>query len=160
MENISVTEMAQRAKEAARKLAAIDGKLREKALQLMSVKLEDAKIDILKANKLDMAEAEESGLSEPLLKRLEINEKVFAYMKKRLIEAAALPDPLGRVLQGHTQPSGLHVEKISVPLGVIGIIYESRPNVTTDASAVCLKSGNTVILKGGSESIRTNLVLV
>jgi len=157
---ISVTEMAQRAKDAARELASIDGEMRQRALQLMSVKLEEVKIELLKANAQDMAEAQASGLSGPMLKRLEIDDKVFTYMLKRLTEAAALPDPLGKVLHGHTQPSGLRVEKISVPLGVIGIIYESRPNVTTDASAVCLKSGNSVILKGGSESIRTNLILV
>ncbi|MDA3810473.1 MAG: glutamate-5-semialdehyde dehydrogenase [Spirochaetaceae bacterium] len=160
MENVSVIEMARRAQKASRILAAIDGKKREKALNLMSVKLENVKDELLEANKLDVLAASEAGISGPLLKRLEINEKVFSYMKKRLLEAAALPDPLGRTLHGHTQPSGLQVKKISVPLGVIGIIYESRPNVTTDAAAVCLKSGNAVILKGGSESIATNLVLV
>jgi glutamate-5-semialdehyde dehydrogenase len=80
-------------------------------------------------------------------------------MASRLKKLAALPDPVGRVLEGHTQPDGLKVEKVTVPIGVIGIIYESRPNVTTDAAAVCLKSGNAVILRGGAEALRTNLVL-
>ena len=80
-------------------------------------------------------------------------------MVKRLEKVAALPDPVGRILEGHTRPNGLQVEKVSVPLGVIGIIYDSRPTVTTDAAAVCLKNGNAVILRGGSEALRTNIIL-
>jgi len=94
-----------------------------------------------------------------MVKRLLITEKIFHYMLDRLREVAELPDPLGRVLEGHRRPNGLRVEKISVPLGVVGIIYEARPNVTTDAAAVCLKSVNAVILRGGSESLQSNLVL-
>ena len=90
----------------------------------------------------------------------EVTDKIFDYMVKRLKEAAALPDPVGRVLEGRTMPSGLQVSRVAVPIGVVAIIYEARPNVTTDAAAVALKSGNAVILKGGSESIRSNRVLV
>ncbi len=114
---------------------------------------------MLAANVEDVAAAAAAGLDEPLIKRLAITPKVFAYMCERLEEVAALPDPVGRILEGHTRPNGLQVAKVSVPLGVIGIIYESRPNVTTDAASVCLKGGNAVILRGGSESLRTNRVL-
>lgn len=109
------------------------------------------------ANAADIAAA--PGLSEAFKKRLQVTEKIFDYMVKRLQEAAALPDPVGKILEGRTMPSGLQVKRIAVPIGVTAIIYEARPNVTTDAAAVALKSGNAVILKGGSESLRTNKVL-
>ena len=152
-------EIGGRARAAARLMATLPGQLRQKALAAMAGKLTAAKTQILEANRRDLAAARHDGLEGPLLKRLEISEKVFAYMRDRLTEAAALPDPVGRVLEGHTRPNGLRVERISVPIGVIGIIYESRPNVTTDAAAVCLKSGNAVILRGGSEAFHTNLAL-
>ena len=94
-----------------------------------------------------------------MIKRLTIDDKVFQYMLSRLRKVAQRPDPLNRVLQGHTNPAGLRVYKKSVPIGVVGIIYESRPNVTSDAAGVCIKSGNPVILRGGSESLQTNTIL-
>ena len=151
--------MGRQAKEAALMLNSSSGAGRQRAIAEMPKKLIGIKTQLLEANALDVAEAEQNGLEAPLVKRLKITEKVFNYMLKRLEEVAALPDPVGRILEGHTRPNGLRVEKVSVPLGVIGIIYESRPNVTTDAAAVCLKSGNAVILRGGSESLRTNIVL-
>ena len=153
-------KIGQQAREASRVLAAIPGEAREKAIAAMPEKLEKIKDRLFEVNREDIRLAHENGLAGPLLKRLEITEKVFAYIKNRLREVALLPDPLNRILEGHTRPNGLRVQKISVPLGVIGIIYESRPNVTTDAAAVCLKSGNAVILRGGSESLRTNIVMV
>ena len=97
--------------------------------------------------------------SDAMIKRLTIDDKVFQTMLSRLRKLAQRPDPLNRVLEGHTNPTGLQVYKKSVPLGVIGIIYESRPNVTTDAAGVCIKSGNAVILRGGSEALQTNTIL-
>lgn len=154
---MEILEMARRAKDAARELNAVSGKMRADALNRMCAKLEECRDELMMANEEDLAAAPE--LSPSFRKRLLVTEKIFVYMLKRLQEAAALPDPVGRVLEGRTMPSGLQVSRISVPIGVVAIIYEARPNVTTDAAAVALKSGNAVILKGGSESIRTNRVL-
>lgn len=151
--------MGRRARAAAHALVAVSGAARAKALAAMPAALDAVRDRLREANERDVAEAQAAGLDLPLLERLRITDKVFTYMGKRLREAAALPDPVGRVLEGQVRPSGLQVEKVSVPIGVIGIIYESRPNVTTDAASVCLKSGNAVILRGGSECLRTNLVL-
>ena len=152
-----VEELARRAREASRLLKSASGTSRADALGRMAGKLAAYRNDIFKANEEDLKAA--PGLSDAFRKRLKITDKIFDYMMNRLREAAALPDPVGRILEGHTMPSGLQVRRIAVPIGVIAIIYEARPNVTTDAAAVALKSGNAVILKGGSESIRTNRVL-
>jgi glutamate-5-semialdehyde dehydrogenase len=154
-----IISMGIASKEASRKLAASDGEQRNLALHIMKEKLLASKSELFAANNADVEDAKRSGLSGPLVKRLTITDKVFSYMADRLAEVEALDDPVGRVLEGHVSPRGLRVEKISVPIGVIALIYESRPNVTTDAASVCVKSGNAVILRGGSESIRSNLVL-
>lgn len=154
-----IREMGHRARIAARILATTSGDQRSRAIAAMPAALEHVRERLARANALDMAQARARGLEPPLLKRLEVTPKVFEYMRSRLEEVAGLPDPLGRVLEGRIRPNGLQIAKISVPIGVVGIIYESRPNVTTDAAAVCLKSGNAVILRGGSEALRTNLVL-
>jgi glutamate-5-semialdehyde dehydrogenase len=154
-----IRAMGERARAAANALACISGAAKARALAAMPDALDAVRDELREANAQDVAEAEQAGLATPLLERLRISDKVYAYMRKRLLEVAALPDPVGRVLEGQVRPTGLHVEKVTVPIGVIGIIYESRPNVTTDAASVCLKSGNAVILRGGSESLRTNLVL-
>ena len=154
-----VWEIAQQAKLAAQQLVKLNGKVRQHALQAMAAQLQSVRQELDEANTLDVEGAVRKGMAEPLVKRLRIDDKVFQYMLSRLEKVALLPDPLGKVLEGHTQPDGLIVQKVTVPLGVIGIIYESRPNVTTDAASVCLKSGNAVILRGGSESLRTNTVL-
>ena len=155
-----IEEMAKKARRAARELAASSGVARAKALAGMADQLIAVKDELMEANAADVAEAKAAGISDAFVKRLAVTEKIFNYMVNRLREAAALPDPVGRVLMGRTMPSGLKVSKVSVPLGVVAIIYEARPNVTTDAAAVALKSANAVILKGGSESIRSNRVLV
>jgi glutamate-5-semialdehyde dehydrogenase len=157
--NDEIKKIGQQAREAAYILSTMPGSMRQKAIAAMPQKLQEVKDRLLAANSIDIREAQEMGLEAPLLKRLQITEKVFAYMRKRLEEVALLPDPLNRILEGHTRPNGLRVQKVSVPLGVIAIIYESRPNVTTDAASVCLKSGNAVVLRGGSEALRTNIVL-
>ena len=157
---MDIEQIAKRGREAARVLAAVSGTARAKALNAMADCLIDCKAELYKANRLDLEAGRAAGLSEAFQKRLAVTDKIFDYMVKRLKEAAALPDPVGRILEGRTMPSGLQVSRVAVPIGVIAIIYEARPNVTTDAAAVALKSGNAVILKGGSESIRSNRVLV
>ena len=154
---IPIQEMARRAAEAAQILKTISGARRADALNRMAGALIRVKAEVMAANAEDLKAAPD--LSAPMKKRLRITDKIFDYMVNRLREAAVLPDPVGRVLEGRVMPSGLRVEKISVPIGVIAMIYEARPNVTTDAAAVALKSGNAVILKGGSESLRSNRVL-
>lgn len=154
---ISVEELCRRSKAASRILKVVSGELRADALNRMAGKLLECKDELYAANAADLAAAPE--LTDAFRKRLAVTDKIFDYMVKRLQEAAALPDPVGEVLEGRTMPSGLQVKRIAVPIGVIAMIYEARPNVTTDAAAVALKSGNAVILKGGSESLRTNRVL-
>jgi glutamate-5-semialdehyde dehydrogenase len=155
----TVQLIAQQSRQAAQQLASSSEKQRNLALAYMADALEAMKARILHANAQDVMNARQAGQSDALIKRLTIDEKVFQYMVSRLRKVAQLPDPLNRVLQGHTNPNGLQVYKKSVPLGVIGIIYESRPNVTTDAAGVCLKSGNAVILRGGSEALHSNVLL-
>ena len=152
-----IQDMARRAKAAAQILRTVPQACRADALNRMADKLIACREAVLQANAADLAEAKE--LSAAFQKRLRVDDKVFNYMVKRLQEAAALPDPVGRVLEERVMPSGLQVRRVAVPIGVLAMIYEARPNVTTDAAAVALKSGNAVILKGGSESLRTNLVL-
>ncbi len=119
----------------------------------------DSSKRILEENEKDLQAALKKGLSPAMIDRLTLNEKRIQEMAKGLREIVALPDPVGQVVKGWTRPNGLKVEKVRIPLGVIGIIYESRPNVTVDAAGLCLKSGNVVILRGGSEAIHSNLVL-
>ena len=154
-----VLQLAKKAKKAARELAAVSGEAKAAALSAMADALQKARSELARANTADLEDARNAGLPQPMIARLEITDKVFDYMLKRLKEIAALPDPVGRTLEGFIRPNGFRVSKVTVPIGVIGIIYESRPNVTTDAASVCLKSGNAVILRGGSESLRTNIVL-
>ena len=157
---MDIEQIAKRGREAARILAAASGTARAKALNAMADCLISCKDELYEANRQDLEAGRAAGLSEAFQKRLAVTDKIFDYMVKRLREAAALPDPVGRVLEGRTMPSGLQVSRVAVPIGVVAIIYEARPNVTTDVAAVALKSGNAVILKGGSESIRSNRVLV
>lgn len=152
-----IENMACRARAASAYLRTVAPSVRADALNRMAGKLIECRDKVLSANAEDLADVSE--LSAAFQKRLKVDEKVFNYMVKRLQEAAALPDPVGRVIEERTMPSGLEVKRVAVPIGVLAMIYEARPNVTTDAAAVALKSGNAVILKGGSESLRTNLVL-
>ena len=155
----AILDMGRAARQAARRLATSSGRQRNAAIEAMSDALADLRAELNAANAADLADARAAGLAEPMQKRLVIDDKTFADMQRRLQRVAALPDPVNRVLEGFTSAEGLRVQRVSVPLGVVGIIYESRPNVTTDAASVCLKAGNAVILRGGSESLRTNLVL-
>lgn len=153
-------EIGRNARAASRELGAAAATVRQAAIEGMAANLAAAHDAVMAANEDDIRAAAAAHADQAFLKRLQITEKIFAYMVDRLREAARLPDPLGIVLEGHTEPSGLEVSRVSVPLGVIGIIYEARPNVTTDAAAVALKSGNAVILRGGSEAWRSNALLV
>ena len=152
-----ITQMAIQARQAAAQLRAASAESRTAALNLMAQKLIECREAVLAANAADLADA--AAMPAAFKKRLTVDDKVFDYMVSRLQKAAQLPDPVGKVLEERLMPSGLAVRKVSVPIGVIAMIYEARPNVTTDAASVAIKSGNAVILKGGSESLRTNLVL-
>lgn len=151
--------IAEQSQIASRQLASASEAERNLALNRMAEALESVKAKVFELNALEVDKARDEGQSDAMVKRLTIDEKIFQYMLSRLKKVAQGPDPLNRILTGHTNPAGLQVYKKSVPLGVIGIIYESRPNVTTDAAGVCIKSGNAVILRGGSEALQTNTVL-
>ena len=159
MNNHTVENLARQSRDAARQLASTSEAIRNLALSKMAEALESAKNMILETNAREVMKARQDGQSDAMIKRLTVDDKVFQYMLSRLRKVAQIPDPINRVLAGHTNPNGLQVYKKSVPLGVIGIIYESRPNVTTDAAGVCIKSGNAVILRGGSEALQTNTLL-
>ena len=159
MEKTTVAEIAANARRAATILAGLSAKVRNKAIVNMAEILAANKEQVLAVNELDRKQAEADGNCGPLLERLRLSEKMYRYMIERLRKAAKLPDPLGIITRGHIRPSGLKVQRISVALGVVAVIYESRPNVTTDAAAVCIKSGNCVLLRGGSECLKTNLLL-
>lgn len=140
------------AKAAAQELALSDGEMRNQALRAAAESIRGRSAAILAANAEDMAAAQDKGLTPAMLDRLALDAKRVEAMAQGLEEIARLPDPLGRVLGEWQRPNGLTIKKIAVPLGVIGIIYESRPNVTADAGGLCLKAGNAAILRGGSES--------
>jgi glutamate-5-semialdehyde dehydrogenase len=148
------------AREAADRLALVDAAAKNHALRDMAAAVRANESRILEANADDMVEAKAKGLSAALLDRLMLDPKRVEAMAKGLEEIAALPDPVGRTLAEWERPNGLRIARVSVPLGVIGIIYESRPNVTADAGGLCLKSGNAAILRGGSESARSSAAII
>ncbi len=147
--------LGQAARRAARTLALSSNDLRNQALHAMAKAVRDHVDDILTANRMDCVDGEKRGLSAAMLDRLMLDNDRVEAMAAAIDAIAELPDPLGRVIAEWDRPNGLTIQRITVPLGVIGIIYESRPNVTADAAALCLKSGNTTILRGGSESYRS-----
>ena len=151
----ALEQMGAKAKEAARALGKAGAK-KTAALELAAAALWDRREEILRANGEDVAAGEAAGMRPSLLDRLRLTEERIAAMAQAVREVAAAPDPVGRVLSGEVRPNGLQLQKVTVPLGVIGIIYEARPNVTSDAAALCLKAGNAVILRGGKEAFRSN----
>jgi glutamate-5-semialdehyde dehydrogenase len=153
-------EKAKAARAASYRLAFISSEIKNKALHNISNDLLEKKESILAANRLDYAEAESGGMNAALLDRLMLNAARLEGMAKDVLAVAALPDPVGEMFDMRTMPNGLVIGRKRVPLGVIGSIYESRPNVTIDISVLCLKSGNSVILRGGKETIRSNRALV
>jgi len=154
-----VSEKARQAKAAARILAGVSSAIKNQALMKMADGLGSAAAELKKENEKDLKYAREKGLSSALIDRLELNDKRINGMASGLREIAALPDPVGEVTRMWQRPNGLRIGKVRVPIGVIGIIYESRPNVTADAVGLCLKSGNSIILRGGSEAINSNTAI-
>lgn len=150
---------AKKAKEAGRKLANVSTKVKDKALQAIADSLESSTDLIIRENSKDLKAGKDASLSQAMLDRLELNEERIKEMAAGLRELVSLNDPIGDVVEMWKRPNGLQIGKMRVPLGVIGIIYESRPNVTIDAAGLCLKAGNAVILRGGSEAINSNKVL-
>ena len=150
-----IEEMGAKAKIASRTLATA-GEKKNDALKAIAKALKDGTEKIISANKTDLENGKANGLSAALLDRLMLNESRIEGIAQGVLEVAALPDPIGTVISGSTRPNGLKISKVRVPMGVIGIIFESRPNVTADAAVLCLKSGNSVILRGGKEAINSN----
>ena len=161
MQNIEqyVRERATAAKSAFYQLAAAGTEQKNRALLRMAELIEAHQNEILAANQTDMQAAAEKGLDSALLDRLKLSESTVTAMCEGLRQVAALPDPVGEMDEFRSRPNGLQIGKMRVPLGVIGIIYESRPNVTVDAAALCLKSGNACVLRGGSEALHSNLAI-
>lgn len=156
----TVKELGKRAKEASYDLGVVSTSEKNKALELMALALLKNKEEIIKENQKDIERAKEKGTPASLIDRLYLNDERIEGMAQGLREIAALDDPVGEVLEMWKRPNGLQIGKQRVPMGVIGIIYEARPNVTSDAAALCLKTGNAVILKGGSDAINSNKAIV
>jgi len=162
METNTESEVAQKArlaKQASRQLAATPTGVKNAALSAMAEVLLREQAAVLAANRLDVASAEKKGISPALIDRLTLNEKRIRAMAEGIKQVEALPDPIGEVIKGWRRPNGLEIRKVRVPLGVIGIIYEARPNVTADVAALCLKSSNAVVLRGGTEAINSNTTI-
>jgi glutamate-5-semialdehyde dehydrogenase len=155
-----VLSKAKEAREGARSIAKASSQQKNAALLKMAEALRKRSKELMRENAKDITFAKKKGLSKAMLDRLTLNEKRIVEMGQGLIEVAALPDPVGEVLKMWQRPNGMTVGKMRVPIGVIGIIYESRPNVTADATSLCLKAGNAVILRGGSEAIHSNKAIV
>ena len=149
-------EMGKRAKAAARELARSGDRERVRAICLMADRLECNSAGLMVTNSLDLQSSRKAGLDEAMIDRLYLGSDRIRAMAEGLRALAELPDPLGRVLDEFTRPNGLRIKKVSVPLGVIALIYESRPNVTADAAGLCLRAGSAVILRGGSEAYNSN----
>ncbi|HWR41181.1 MAG TPA: glutamate-5-semialdehyde dehydrogenase [Patescibacteria group bacterium] len=154
-----LTEKGQRAKQAARRLASLGSDVKNRALLAMADALEADTAAIVAANAKDMEAGRQKGMPQPLQDRLLLNPERVAAMADGLRQIAALPDPVGEGLGSLLRPNGLRITKVRVPLGVIGIIYEARPNVTADAAGLCLKAGNAVLLRGGSDAIHSNVAI-
>src|ERR1700677_3560458 len=156
---VSVDETCRAAKRAARKLQTLSSAVKDAALQTIADALIDATDEILSANARDLEAGESSGLSEALMDRLALSAERIAQIAAGVRKIAALPDPVGEVIDGQTLPNGLQLRRVRVPLGVVAVVYEARPNVTIDAAALCLKSGNAVVLRGSSSAMHSNAVL-
>ncbi|HUB24461.1 MAG TPA: glutamate-5-semialdehyde dehydrogenase [Tepidisphaeraceae bacterium] len=161
MEDIQsyVHSLGQGAQRAARKLATVAGSVKTDALIQLAAAIRNGKETLLAANAADVAAAEQAGLARPLIERLKLNEKRMAAMAGGVEQIAGQVDPVGQIIEGYVRPTGLRIQKMRVPIGVVLFFYESRPNVTSDAAALCIKSGNAVILRGGKESLNSNLAI-
>ena len=151
-----VAELARAGRAAQRQLARMDDPVKAAALRSAAAALRAASAQILEANASDLAAGQANGLSSAMLDRLKLDESRLGGIAAAVEQVAALPDPVGQVIDRNTVPSGLELTRIRIPIGLIGIIYESRPNVTADAAALCLRSGNAALLRGGSEAVHSN----
>jgi glutamate-5-semialdehyde dehydrogenase len=155
----AMRDIGLKARAAARELATAPAETKNRALRAAARLLRERAAGILAANALDLAEAKAKDLSPALIDRLALDSRRVEAIARGLDEVADLPDPVGRVLATFTRPNGLVIERVATPLGVVGVIYESRPNVTADAGALCLKSGNAVVLRGGSDSFHSSAAI-
>jgi glutamate-5-semialdehyde dehydrogenase len=155
----SVSDICAQAKAASRKLAALDTEIKNRALEALADALEERAGEILEANERDMEAGRENGLSASLLDRLQLSEDRLATIARDVRDIAALPDPVGEVVEERTLSNGLRLEKVLVPMGVVAVVYEARPNVTIDCSALCIKSGNAIVLRGSSMATHSNAAL-
>jgi len=155
----SVTDICLRARDAARILAATDSGTKDRALHAIADALLERTPEILEANARDMEAGRENGLDAALLDRLLLDAARIATIAAQVRDIAALPDPVGEIIDGKRLPNGLDVKKVRVPLGVVAVVYEARPNVTIDAAALCLKSGNAIVLRGSSSAAQSNAIL-
>ncbi len=155
----SVAEICAGAKRAARTLATLGSDVKDAALEAIADALIERTPEILEANARDLEAGRESGLSPALLDRLALDAQRIAAMADGARKIAALADPVGEVIDGFRLPNGLDVRKVRVPLGVVAVVYEARPNVTIDAAALCLKSGNAIVLRGSSSAANSNEIL-
>ncbi|MBB3212886.1 glutamate-5-semialdehyde dehydrogenase [Herbaspirillum sp. Sphag1AN] len=155
----TMTQLGQRARQASRAMARADSATKNRALSLLAAAIRREAEQLRAANQQDLAAARANGLSDAMLDRLTLSDKAIATMAEGLEQIVALPDPIGEISNMKYRPSGIQVGQMRVPLGVIGIIYEARPNVTVDAAGLCIKSGNATILRGGSEAIHCNQAL-
>ncbi len=156
----SVTDICRRARKASRALAGVDTATKNAALEAIAAALRARTGEILAANASDLQAGVETALSDALLDRLRLDEGRIEAIAKAVEDVAKLPDPVGEQIEGHRLPNGLDVRKVRVPLGVIAVVYEARPNVTIDATALCLKSSNAIVLRGSSSAAHSNAVLV
>ena len=154
-----ILEFGRRARAASRELARLDAAKKNAGLMAMADEILAARDEILAANARDVEKGTANGLSAAMIDRLTLNEKRLVAMADGIRQVAALPDPVGETIRDWTRPNGLRITKVRVPIGVVGIIYESRPNVTSDAAVLCTKTGNATILRGGSESIHSNVAI-
>ncbi len=154
-----IEEMGKKAKEASKKLLTLDTRIKNKALVMIAEELINKKEEIKEANRIDLENGRKEGLSFALLDRLELTDKRIEAMSQGLMEIAAFTDPIGEILTGWKHKNGMTIEKKRVPLGVLGIIYESRPNVTIDSAGLAIKSSNAVILRGSANAINSNIYL-
>src|SRR5690242_18452690 len=156
---VSVTEVCAQAKQASRTLATLPSSVKDAAMEAIAAALVGRSDEILEANARDMHAAPAAGLSAALMDRLKLTESRITQMADGVRTIAALPDPVGEVVDGWRLANGLDVRKVLVPLGVVAVVYEARPNVTIDAAALCLKSGNAIVLRGSSYAAHSNVAL-
>ena len=154
--NSYVLEVGKNARRASQKLAGVRGAVKTSALRALASAIRENKTALLDANAKDVEAAQSAGMAPALIERLRLNEKRIAAMADGVEQIAGQVDPVGQIIEGYVRPNGLRIEKVRVPIGVVLFFYESRPNVTSDAAALCIKSGNAIILRGGKESINSN----